>query len=89
MLAAELSAADVKISLPVVPAFELPAMPPGRRSVKELRVRGRPLIGSEVVVEGYITWIYDCARHRLARHESHAIRSRVRLFHLVIARAVW
>ena len=30
--------------------------------VQELLVLGRPLLGTEVKVQGYITWVYNCAR---------------------------
>lgn len=76
MLAAELPSASVKIFLPVVPPFELPAMPPGRHSVKELRVRGAALLETEVVVEGYVTWIYDCVAAVQARTGVTAARAR-------------
>lgn len=51
-----------KATPPAVPRFELPPGEPGFRSPRELRVRGDRLLGTEVTVKGYITWIYDCAK---------------------------
>src|SRR5205085_1948186 len=34
-----------QIATPAIPGFELPATEPGFRSPRELRVRGRPLLG--------------------------------------------
>jgi tetratricopeptide (TPR) repeat protein len=45
---------------PEIPSFELPPTEPGFRSPRELRVRGRPLLGTEVKARGYVTWVYDC-----------------------------
>lgn len=50
-----------KISPPAIPSFALPATEPGFRSPRELRVRGRPLLGTDVKVRGFVTWAYDCA----------------------------
>jgi tetratricopeptide (TPR) repeat protein len=47
-------------SMPAIPSFALPATEPGFRSSRELRVRGRPLLGTEVKVKGFVTWAYDC-----------------------------
>src|SRR5436853_2822217 len=49
------------VALPVLPAFELPAVEPGYRSVRELHVRNTVLLDTEVQLRGYVTWIYDCA----------------------------
>lgn len=49
------------VALPVVPAFELPAVEPGYHSVLELHVAGTALLDTDVQVRGYVTWIYDCA----------------------------
>ena len=58
---AEVRKSDVKLSLPAVPAFELPAAnTDGSHSVKELRVKGRKLLDSEMTVKGIVTWAYDC-----------------------------
>jgi len=50
-----------KVVLPPVPAFELPVTEPGVHRPRELRLRGAGLLGSEIAVKGYVTWIYDCA----------------------------
>ncbi len=58
---AEVKKSDVKLNLPPVPAFDLPAAnADGSHSVKELRVKGRKLLDSEVTVKGVVTWAYDC-----------------------------
>jgi tetratricopeptide (TPR) repeat protein len=51
---------SVTVTVPPVPTFELPAMPPGQHGVRELHVAGKPLLDTEVQVTGYVTWIYDC-----------------------------
>jgi tetratricopeptide (TPR) repeat protein len=45
---------------PAIPPFTLPATEPGLRSPRELRVRGRLLLGTEVKVRGFVTWAYNC-----------------------------
>lgn len=58
---AEVRKADTKINLPAVPAFDLPAgASDGSRSVKELRVKGKKLLDTEITVKGIVTWAYDC-----------------------------
>ncbi len=60
--AAEVKKNDVKLDLPNVPAFDLPPAPAdGSHAVKELRVKGKKLFDTDVVVHGFITWSYDCA----------------------------
>lgn len=49
-----------RIGTPRIPSFTLPATEPGFRSPRELRVRGRPLLGTEVKVRGFVTWAHDC-----------------------------
>jgi hypothetical protein len=59
--AAEVKKSDVKINLPPVPGFELPPPnPDGSKSVKEMRVRGKKLLDTDIVVKGVVTWVYDC-----------------------------
>lgn len=57
---AEVRQADVKLNLPAVPDFALPAAEGGGHSVKELRVKGKKLLETEVTVKGVVTWAYDC-----------------------------
>jgi tetratricopeptide (TPR) repeat protein len=59
-LAADAGAA-ARLALPALPSFELPAAEPGFTSARELQLRGRRKLGTEVKVKGYVTWIYDCA----------------------------
>jgi tetratricopeptide (TPR) repeat protein len=49
-----------KLDVPAVPGFELPATEPGFHGPHELRVHGRPVLGTEIKVKGYVTWIYNC-----------------------------
>lgn len=59
---AEVQKSEGKMNLPAVPAFDLPpAGADGSHSVKELRVKGKKLLDSDVTVKGYVTWAYDCA----------------------------
>jgi hypothetical protein len=59
---AEVTKSTVKLDMPPVPAFDMPqANADGTHSVREMRLKGRKLIDTEVQVKGYITWIYDCA----------------------------
>jgi hypothetical protein len=58
---AEVKKADVKVDLPAVPAFDLPPAPAdGSRTVKELRVKGKKLLDTDLTVHGFVTWSYDC-----------------------------
>ena len=59
--AAEVKKSDVKVNLPAVPGFELPPPnPDGSKSVKELRVKGKKLLDTDITVKGVVTWVYDC-----------------------------
>ncbi|HEU0033706.1 MAG TPA: hypothetical protein VFQ53_23930 [Kofleriaceae bacterium] len=59
---AEVRKSDVKLQIPPVPDFALPAAPgDGSHSVKEMRVKGKKLLDSDITVKGYVTWAYDCA----------------------------
>jgi hypothetical protein len=59
---AEVRKTEVKLNLPAVPAFDLPPAPgDGSHTVKELRVKGKKLLESDITVKGVITWAYDCA----------------------------
>src|SRR3954452_14183661 len=58
---AEVKKTDVKLDLPAVPAFDLPAAPAdGSHTVKELRVKGKKLLDTDLTVHGFVTWTYDC-----------------------------
>ncbi|CAN5909998.1 hypothetical protein BH11MYX2_BH11MYX2_32190 [soil metagenome] len=58
---AEVHKTDVKMSLPPVPDFALPAAnADGSHSVKEMRVKGKKLLETEITVKGVVTWAYDC-----------------------------
>lgn len=58
---AEVHKSEIKVSLPAVPAFDLPPSPAdGSHSVKEMRVKGKKLLETDVTVKGVITWTYDC-----------------------------
>ena len=57
----EVRKSDVKLNLPQLPAFDLPPPnPDGSRSIKEMRVKGRKLLDTEITVKGIVTWAYDC-----------------------------
>ena len=58
---AEVAKNPAKVDVPPVPGFELPATEPGFHGPRELRVRGKAVLDTEIKVKGYITWIYDCA----------------------------
>jgi hypothetical protein len=58
---AEVKPHNVKLDLPAVPSFEMPATnADGTHSVKELRVKGKKMLNTELTVKGYVTWVYDC-----------------------------
>ena len=58
---AEVKPHNVKLDLPAVPSFEMPAAnADGTHSVKELRVKGKKMLNTELAVKGYVTWVYDC-----------------------------
>ena len=58
---AEVHKSDLKLNLPAVPAFDLPPAPTdGSHTVKEMRVKGKKLLETEITVKGIITWTYDC-----------------------------
>lgn len=59
---AEVVKTDTKLDLPAPPAFDLPKPnEDGTHPAREMRLKGRKLLNTEVQVKGYITWIYDCA----------------------------
>ncbi len=62
--APEVGTTSAKVSMPSPPSFSIPDLGGDVRSVKEMRVRGKKLIDTQVTVQGYVTWIYDCVDHR-------------------------
>ncbi|MBP6629169.1 MAG: hypothetical protein KBG28_09940 [Kofleriaceae bacterium] len=59
--AAEVKAHNIKLDLPAVPSFDLPKPnADGSHAVKEMRVRGKKYLNTEVTIKGYVTWAYDC-----------------------------
>jgi tetratricopeptide (TPR) repeat protein len=56
----EVAKRAANVDPPAVPSFELPASEPGFQTPRELLVRGKRSLGTEVKVKGYVTWIYDC-----------------------------
>ena len=58
---AEVKKSDIKVDLPAVPDFALPPAPgDGSHTVKELRVKGKKVLDTDITVHGFITWAYDC-----------------------------
>jgi hypothetical protein len=57
---AEVTKPNMKISLPAVPSFDLPAPSGDFHAVKEMRVKGKKLLETEITVKGFVTWTYDC-----------------------------
>ena len=58
---AEVRRTDSNWKAPEVPTFELPpANSDGSHSVKEMRVKGKKLLDTEITVKGYVTWAYNC-----------------------------
>lgn len=58
---AEVKKSDIKVDLPAVPDFALPPAPAdGGHTIKELRVKGKKLLDTDITVHGFITWAYDC-----------------------------
>jgi tetratricopeptide (TPR) repeat protein len=57
---AEAVTAPPAVETPEIPAFDLPVMPAGIHGPRELRVHGKPLLGTEIRVTGFVTSIYDC-----------------------------
>jgi len=52
---AEVHKSEVKLNIPAVPAFDLANKP-----IKELRVKGKKKLKTDVTVKGFVTWVYDC-----------------------------
>jgi tetratricopeptide (TPR) repeat protein len=57
----ETRANDAALKLPTVPSFDLPPQAgPDLYDPRYLRVKGKPLLDTNIKVRGYIIWIYDC-----------------------------
>jgi hypothetical protein len=76
---AEVKKTDVKLDLPAVPAFDLPPAPAdGSHTVKELRVKGKKLLDTDLTVHGFVTWAYDCRTAiRKADEDDKALQARI------------
>ncbi|MCA9673978.1 MAG: hypothetical protein H6709_18755 [Kofleriaceae bacterium] len=76
---AEVGRDKITPQLPPVPKFDLPPVgADGSHSVKEMRVKGRRFLDSEVTVKGVVTWIYDCATAvRTAEDTDDSVKKRI------------
>jgi tetratricopeptide (TPR) repeat protein len=72
----EVAKHPAQVPTPVIPAFELPATEPGFHGARELRVRGKALLGTEIRVKGFVTALYDCV-DGLATANPHATREQI------------
>ncbi len=60
--AAEVPETNIKLDLPAVPQFNMPAAnPDGSHPVAEMRLKGNKFLDTEVRIKGYVVWMYDCA----------------------------
>lgn len=60
--AAEVKETSINLDLPAVPEFVVPkSNPDGSHPVKEMLLKANKFIDTEVQVQGYVVWIYDCA----------------------------
>lgn len=70
---AEVRKNDVKLNIPPVPSFDLANKP-----IKELRVKGKKKLKTEVTVKGFVTWVYDCATSiRQPGEDDKAVQERI------------
>jgi hypothetical protein len=59
---AEIPETNVKLDLPAVPEFKVPAAyADGSHPVAEMRLNGNKFLDTEVRVKGFVIWMYDCA----------------------------
>jgi hypothetical protein len=59
--AAEVQQGKIKVTVPAVPAFEVPKPnPDGSHTIKEMRVQGQKYLKTDISVRGYVVWAYDC-----------------------------
>ena len=75
----EISESTVKLDLPATPAFDVPEPhPDGTHSVREMRLKSRNLLDTEVRVKGFVVWMYDCVRELQKMDETEAeVRKKV------------
>ncbi len=70
---AEVQKQTAKLNIPPVPAFDLANKP-----IKELRVKGKKKLKSEITVKGFVTWVYDCATSvRQPGEDDKAVQERI------------
>ncbi len=70
---AEVQKQTTKLNIPPVPAFDLANKP-----IKELRVKGKKKLKTEITVKGFVTWVYDCATSvRQPGEEEKAVQERI------------
>jgi hypothetical protein len=76
---AEVQQGKIKVTVPAVPAFEVPKpYPDGSHSVKEMRVMGEKYLKTEVAVTGVVVWAYDCVTAiKQAGESDEAVKKRI------------
>ncbi len=76
---AEVQQGAIKVTVPAVPAFEVPKPnPDGSHTIKELRVQGQKYLKQEIQVSGYVVWAYDCATAiRTPAEDDAAVKKRI------------
>ncbi len=53
---------NIQLDLPNAANFDVPdPHPDGTHSVREMRLRSKKFLDSQVEIKGFVTWIYDCA----------------------------
>lgn len=58
---AEVQETKIKVTMPTVPAFEVPKVnPDNSHTIKEMRVQGNRYLKETVTLKGYVVWAYDC-----------------------------
>lgn len=59
---AEVAKTTIKLDMPTVPEFTMPqSNSDGTKNIRELRLIGRKIIGDEIRIRGFVSWVYDCA----------------------------
>jgi len=76
---AEVQQGAIKVTVPAVPAFEVPKPnPDGSHTIKELRVQGQKYLKQEISVSGFVVWAYDCATAiRQPSEDDAAVKKRI------------